>query len=470
MGRLESIRIGLFPCLFPIGLFTSESLSLLSKVPPLPMNLADPRDGLEWAQTVVIESPRWTKEPALEAVQALAQSNLTKERDVKVTFHSEGAFNKLYIVESDYGPNLIVRVSSPVDPQYKTLSEVATLEFVHLETSIPVPRVIAFDARPRDGFQSEWILMERMPGQALQEAWRTLSWDAKITSVKTVAEYLVDLNKTRFSAIGNLYQPCQLPASSEDARSEPSSNPSGDKPCVVDRISSFPFFWSYHFEMEVPRGPFTCSRDWLASQLLLHANDAERMLAAAEDEEQVEEAKTLQVIVQRLQQHLDPFFPPQEDSLEEYTLHHDDISSQNLLVNQEGHLTALVDWECVSVVPVYKTAEWLIFLAGPDSEFEDYPDPNNYAKVDGSLDENDIYQEHVLEYELTKLRPIFLEHMSKLSPNWVKINEDERLRRKADFEYAVQGCASYMMWPDIQEWLDSMENGDYYNLKVLPYD
>lgn len=221
--------------------------------------------------------------------------------------------------------------------------------------------------------------------------------------------------------------------------------------------------------MDVSRGPFTCSRDWLESQLLLHANDAERMLAAAKDEENADEAKTLQHIVQRLQQHLLTFFPPEEDGLEEYTLHHHDISSQNLLVDKEGHLTALVDWECVSTVPVYKTAEWPDFLAGPDSEFEDYPDRKNYAEVDGSVDGNIIYQEHVLEYELTKLRPIFLEHIAKVFPDWVKINEDDRLRRKADFEFAVQGCASYLFWSDIQEWLDSMENGDYYNLKILTY-
>lgn len=430
------------------------------------MDMTDPRDGLEWVHVVgSADEPRWTKEPALDAVNAVVQSELNEEQDVEATFHSEGAFNKMYVVDSASERNLMLRVPLPVDPQYKTLSEVATLQFVRLNTSIPVPRPMAFNVRP--GFPFEWMLMERMPGQPLGSAWMTLSWEAKCSLVKKVAEYLAELNKIRFSAIGNLYQSSQLPVSSGDTPSKVSSNPPGDE-YVVGRISSVPFFNSHHFEMDVPRGPFASSREWLASQLLFHADDAERMLTAATHEEDIKFANTLQSIVQRLQKHLETFFPPEEDALEEYTLHHDDVSSQNLLVDHEGHLTALVDWECVSAVPLYRTVEWPCFLEDGDSELEDYPDPKEFAKVNGSLDGNRIYQDRVLEYEQGRLRPIFLEHMKKLSPDWTRVLADERLRRKADFEFAVRACAGYLLWPGIEEWLDSMEEGEYYNLKDLP--
>lgn len=75
--------------------------------------MADPRDGLEWVPAVIIEKPRWTREPALDAVHALVQSELNEEQGVKVTFHSEGGFNKIYTVESASKLNMMLRVSLP---------------------------------------------------------------------------------------------------------------------------------------------------------------------------------------------------------------------------------------------------------------------------------------------------------------------------------------------------------------------
>jgi aminoglycoside phosphotransferase len=67
-----------------------------------------------------------------------------------------------------------MRVSLPVDPRYKTESEVATTEFVRQKTSLPVPRIIAFDSHENElGF--EWILMDMMPGLTLRKRWRKMS-------------------------------------------------------------------------------------------------------------------------------------------------------------------------------------------------------------------------------------------------------------------------------------------------------
>lgn len=202
--------------------------------------MADPRDGLTWITSYAAEIPSWTREPDLDAVHALIKSELNEEQDVKVSIHSRCVLSKIYAVECASELKFMLRVSLPVDPQYKTLSEVATLKFVRLNTSIPVPRPITFNARPKDGFPFEWTLMDRMPGQPLGSAWKTLSWDAKCNIVKTVAEYMADLHKTRFPAIGSLYQASQLPVPSKDTPSDVSSDSPRDETCVVDRMSSNP--------------------------------------------------------------------------------------------------------------------------------------------------------------------------------------------------------------------------------------
>lgn len=41
---------------------------------------------------------------------------------------------------------VLMRVSLPVDPQNKTMSEVSTIELVRRNTDIPVPKIFVFDA------------------------------------------------------------------------------------------------------------------------------------------------------------------------------------------------------------------------------------------------------------------------------------------------------------------------------------
>lgn len=82
-----------------------------------------------------------------------------------VTFHAQGAFSKLYKI-STMSEACLMRVSLPVDPRYKTESEVATIEFARQNTSLPVPQIIAFDSNNENELGFEWILMEMMPGVA----------------------------------------------------------------------------------------------------------------------------------------------------------------------------------------------------------------------------------------------------------------------------------------------------------------
>lgn len=41
---------------------------------------------------------------------------------------------------------------------------------------------------------------------------------------------------------------------------------------------------------------------------------------------------------------------------------HDDLSSQNILVNESGEFTAVLHWECVAALPVWKACDYPEFL------------------------------------------------------------------------------------------------------------
>ncbi|KAH9989589.1 hypothetical protein BJV77DRAFT_948271, partial [Russula vinacea] len=172
-----------------------------------------PQHGLEWKYELSDVIPSWTIEPDIVVAKAIALRHLrVTPSSYEITFFSAGAFNKLFLLhplgDSGAAPeSFIMRVILPVDPYFKTASEVATLQFVRKNTSIPVPRVIAFDSSADNELGFEWILMTKLPGIALKSLWESpeLAWDSRVQLTKTLARYVKQLTSFKFSVMGNLY-------------------------------------------------------------------------------------------------------------------------------------------------------------------------------------------------------------------------------------------------------------------------
>src|SRR5258705_6806030 len=125
--------------------------------------------------------PRWLSSPDTTVMEALCRSHLQlpAHYQVAVTFLAEGTFNKLYTIEiSDRdntdldSPQYVFRVTFPVEPFYKTASEVATHSYLREHTTIPVPRIIAHCSSSENELGCEWILMEKVPGVSLESIWK----------------------------------------------------------------------------------------------------------------------------------------------------------------------------------------------------------------------------------------------------------------------------------------------------------
>ena len=130
--------------------------------------------------------------------------------DIKIEFFREGAYNKLYTVKtSDWRTGLPVQllfcISLPVDPWYKTESEVATTEFVRRNTTIPVPVIFAYDSSPNNELGLEWILMEKIAGTALQVVWSDMDEPHQDNIVNQVADWVDQLSRLPFDRAGSLY-------------------------------------------------------------------------------------------------------------------------------------------------------------------------------------------------------------------------------------------------------------------------
>ena len=129
---------------------------------------------------------------------------------------TQGDFNKLYNVRvKEDGQTKdarqmqhLLRVSLSINPKFKTLSEVTTLTWIRQHTSVPVPKILAYDCsgsshNDKAGF--EWMLMEKIPGKPLDEIWTSMTWAHKEELVIQLARCCADLFSKRLSAIGNLF-------------------------------------------------------------------------------------------------------------------------------------------------------------------------------------------------------------------------------------------------------------------------
>lgn len=163
-------------------------------------------------------------------------------------------------------------------------------------------------------------------------------------------------------------------------------------------------------------------------------------------------------------------FPSNSNTAElSTTLFHNDLSMQNILVDRDGNITGVVDWECVSALPLWRACAFPEFLDGTDRNEE--PRRDSYAPDSGEKDndgldnegENSLYWHNLLDFELMMLRDVFLKEMGNVAPRWIE--EFEKGADKADFEVAVQNCDNGWVTKRVKSWLDALEKGEKFDLR-----
>ena len=348
-------------------------------------------------------------------IEALSRSHLQLPADshLTVTFFSEGAFNKLYVVSTSDGgdgpgfPQYIFRATSPVEPFYKTASEVATLSYIREHTSVPVPRVIASSSTAENDLGCEWILMERVPGVSLTDVWSEMDLETKSREAKVIAGFLRQLRDIQrpFPAIGNLYFREDIDASNGAIRVVPTE----DERYILGPIVT-PYMFAGGRKLRVLRdlGPYSDDAEYVAALAAAEVEDM-KLLQSPDahsysdfDEDLAEDAEDIIEVLSELQTISTELFPSHPCH---FTLRHHDLSLANILVDQTTHkVTGIVDWECVGTRPSWEGV-YPVFLLGP--EIQDEVEPLAPGDAD------DFRVERWENWEKTKLRPVFDRELGK---------------------------------------------------------
>lgn len=167
-----------------------------------------PPDRVNWTQSHWAY-PIWPSEPDLNVIKEVVASNLGEEEDdFTVQFLANGANHKVYdVFHPSWSKAYLFRIAIPIDPRLKMESEMATMQFLSHETTIPVPKPVAWCSSAEGRLGYEWALVEKIPGVTLEKIWHNVPWEKKVEITETIAGFLVQLwaPDMRFDKIGSLY-------------------------------------------------------------------------------------------------------------------------------------------------------------------------------------------------------------------------------------------------------------------------
>ncbi len=408
-----------------------------------------PNQGaLEWVEGAFGLEPSWTKEPDVDIISQIIRKhlNFTQDTPIKAELKSKGAFAKLYDITSPDSA-YSMRISLPVDPVHSTESAAATIEYMRQHTSISSPRIIAYSSNNLNELGFEWLLTDHTPGFPLYKAWRKLSWDSKAVFIKQLARHQAELLKHEFHKIGNLHNQ--------------------GKKTAVDQLVSLSSYQGHHVTNRAVRGPFMSSHEWLKARLQCVLAEQQHVIDTSCDEDEMEDAEFAHKLAQQLYELLPTVFLSYASATEVTVLAHRNLSIHNIFIDGGGKLSKIMEWECVSAMPVWRACRLPQLFE--EREREERPIKENYGpdsdeeddKDDDGLDNEgitDLYWEHLLEYELTQLRTIFVQEMETRSPGWSMLAKQSAL--KDDFERAIEECDNGWRNKSVKRWVDALANGE----------
>ena len=287
-------------------------------------------------------------------------------------------------------------------------SEAFTMRLIRRETTVPVPEVFAFDASLENELGCPFILMELIHGKPLHEVWfvqgvsQAIREQIRIRSLQGIAEAMTQLNALAFDQGGSLLF-------------DPKGNVAGiGTSNVVDLEKQLANMRSTDYDNTMAfcqRGPFTNPRSYLLSLLDARQGKGERC--------EVEQGahKLLRLFIE---------WSITDKSTEEkpFVLAHADLDNQNILVNNDGSLAGIIDWDWIGAVP-----RCIGCQSFPKFLTQDY-DPANYAY---DVDAGTPLEGYLADSpaELTYYRAIYAHFMESY------LSEEDRVSMSKSRRYAA---------------------------------
>jgi len=278
-------------------------------------------------------------------------------------------YNLVYIVQFDDGIKYVVRV--PAIGRGDRLTETAksslrsqalTMRFIRRETMAPLPDIYAFDTTTENEIGAPYMVMSFIPGDTVASKWfddtgPTPLEQRRLRTLDTLAKAMSQLQKFRFDKIGSLQFTDNMTCNEIKI---------GPCYCYDQGILGDE---NYGNELALQSyGPFESTKSYLRYCL----DHDDRDLPQADH-----------VGARKLVAMLISYLPSPRFGRETFVLSLPDFDSQNIMIDERGNLTGIIDWDNVqtnprfngfSCFPGWITRDWDPLMYGyPHVEWENSP-------------------------------------------------------------------------------------------------
>jgi hypothetical protein len=317
-------------------------------------------------------------------------------RTCRITHRKEGSFHHcvfLNIEPSDLpGQQYVLKIPAHGTAAYwhpgdafMLRNEAVLMQHIRHHTKCPVPEVVAFDETLDNCIGAPYILMKKIEGMSALDMWqgkmlmkppvdgeeymqadnpRTVLEELRINLLKSLAHATSQLRTLEFTEIG-------VPVF---------ERPEDDQPVTYGPV------WNWHSKSYMqeltPVGPFKTSRAFFETGLdnALNMGDIE----GYDQNDTVTLAlkgarKLLEISIDSVPLAASSMLPPfqcvddeqaqkPDSPTTHFVLRHEDLDLQNILVDEDGNVTGIIDWDgCMTVpscigyasIPTFLRRDWL---------------------------------------------------------------------------------------------------------------
>ena len=264
------------------------------------------------------------------------------ELSCQVTSRLNGSFNLVYILEFDDGLKYAVRLpvlgwgsqwTSTAEKAFE--SQVLTMYLIRRMTTIPIPEILAFDATQGNSLETPYMVMSFISGVTVEELW----WDEtgptpleerRSRILTTTAMAMAQLQSLKFERIGSLR-----------LNDEPDNKTFGIGPCYGWNLPS------RHAELQGQGpdirefGPFRTTKEYLTHLHNSQERDSHPMAVGCRE--------LLARMIASLPLSVEESLGVCQD--ETFVLTAPDFDSQNIMIDEGGNLTGIIDWDHVQTMP-----------------------------------------------------------------------------------------------------------------------